>query len=68
MPCVALFMDQLSLFQDGTTPLMLAASFGQVEVVSLLLQDGADPNIRYREREGERERQRDRERRGRQID
>eukprot|EP00092_Neocalanus_flemingeri_P106282 GFUD01136358.1.p1 GENE.GFUD01136358.1~~GFUD01136358.1.p1 ORF type:complete len:440 (-),score=128.58 GFUD01136358.1:156-1475(-) len=32
--------------QDGTTPLMLAARSGRVKVVSLLLEEGADPNIR----------------------
>ena len=32
--------------QDGTTPLMLAARSGREKVVSLLLQEGADPNIR----------------------
>eukprot|EP00092_Neocalanus_flemingeri_P104019 GFUD01133180.1.p1 GENE.GFUD01133180.1~~GFUD01133180.1.p1 ORF type:complete len:449 (-),score=125.35 GFUD01133180.1:51-1397(-) len=32
--------------QDGTTPLMLAARNGRVKVVSLLLEEGADPNIR----------------------
>lgn len=32
--------------QDGTTPLMLAAMNGREKVVSLLLEEGADPNIR----------------------
>ena len=32
--------------QEGTTPLMLAAINGQARVASLLLKEGADPNIR----------------------
>jgi len=31
---------------NGTTPLMMAAKYGQSEVVSLLLEEGADPRAR----------------------
>src|SRR5947207_14792814 len=30
---------------DGQTPLTAAAQFGQVEIVQLLLKNGADPNL-----------------------
>lgn len=34
------------VFQDGTTPLILAAAGGHIEAVTELLQQGADPNAR----------------------
>ncbi|KOX68430.1 Ankyrin repeat domain-containing protein 29 [Melipona quadrifasciata] len=37
--------DQV-IFQDGTTPLILAAAGGHIEAVTELLQQGADPNAR----------------------
>ncbi len=44
------FLDQgMSLnvrFEGGTTPLVAAAMRGQVEVVKLLVERGADPNLR----------------------
>ena len=36
----------ISSVQEGTTPLMRAASTGKVEVARVLLEEGADPNIR----------------------
>ena len=35
--------------ESGNTPLYVAASFGREEVVALLLEKGADPNIVNRE-------------------
>ena len=31
---------------EGTTPLMLAAAAGHMDVLTTLLEEGADPNIR----------------------
>ena len=37
---------------EGTTPLMLAAAGGHMDVLTTLLEEGADPNIRCRVRVG----------------
>jgi ankyrin repeat protein len=34
------------VFQDGTTPLILAAAGGHIDAVTELLQQGADPNAK----------------------
>lgn len=34
------------LFQDGTTPLILAAAAGHIDAVTELLHQGADPNAK----------------------
>ena len=33
-------------FDEGTTPLMMAAHYGTRDAVQLLLQEGADPSLR----------------------
>lgn len=40
----AAYIDAAS--PNGTTPLMMAALYGQIDVARLLLQEGADPSIR----------------------
>lgn len=40
----AAYIDAAS--PNGSTPLMMAASFGQIDVARLLLQEGADPSLK----------------------
>jgi ankyrin repeat protein len=45
MACKVLFFDYLGVFQNGMTPLMVAAWVGNLEIVQLLISGGGNPNL-----------------------